>query len=156
MRQRWLLLLVYLFQWNPAWTAVLTNTAGRPVVTPTPPAQVVGHFTLSFTDLSVPLAGLPIQVIRTYDSRDQRPGDFGIGWTLDIKNARAGLRPQRSVAFTPQRRYPAQPVPIHRPFSPFDLHLHAQSWSGLDHFDFRVAVMNLLFKPAAGILLAVS
>src|SRR6185369_612000 len=48
----------------------------------------VGNFTLSFTDLDVPLAGLPIQVIRTYDSRDTRSGDFGAGWKLGLKNVR--------------------------------------------------------------------
>ncbi|HYI07797.1 MAG TPA: discoidin domain-containing protein [Thermoanaerobaculia bacterium] len=48
----------------------------------------VGVFTLSFTDLNVPVAGLPIQVTRTYDSRDKRRGDFGIGWTLDVKSLR--------------------------------------------------------------------
>lgn len=48
----------------------------------------VGHFTLSFNDLTIPLAGIPIQVTRTYDSRDKRVGDFGVGWTLDVKNIR--------------------------------------------------------------------
>ena len=50
--------------------------------------QKIGNFTLAFNDLSVPVAGLPIQVIRSYDSRDKRPGDFGVGWTLGIKNVR--------------------------------------------------------------------
>jgi RHS repeat-associated protein len=50
--------------------------------------QKVGNFTVSFEDLSVPVAGLPIQLIRTYDSRDKRIGDFGIGWTLGIRNVR--------------------------------------------------------------------
>ncbi|MCP3958903.1 MAG: hypothetical protein GY719_13710 [bacterium] len=48
----------------------------------------VGHFSLSFIDLDVPVVGLPIQVMRTYDTRDLRPGDFGAGWTLDLTNAR--------------------------------------------------------------------
>lgn len=51
----------------------------------------VGLFTLSFEDLSVPLAGIPIQVIRTYDSRNAMAGikgDFGIGWTLSLKDIR--------------------------------------------------------------------
>lgn len=48
----------------------------------------VGNFTLSFSDLNVPLAGVPIQIVRTYDSRDQRTNDFGIGWSLDIGNIR--------------------------------------------------------------------
>jgi RHS repeat-associated protein len=48
----------------------------------------VGNFTLSFSDLNVPLPGLPIQVIRTYDSRNRTPGDFGAGWRLGISNVR--------------------------------------------------------------------
>ncbi len=44
----------------------------------------VGKFSLSFTDLVVPLSGLDIEVIRTYDSRDKVQRDFGFGWTLDI------------------------------------------------------------------------
>jgi len=48
----------------------------------------IGHFTLSFNDLTIPVAGIPIQVIRTYDSRDKRAGDFGVGWALNLKNIR--------------------------------------------------------------------
>lgn len=47
--------------------------------------QKVGNFTLSFTDLTVPVAGLPITVTRTYDSRHRRRGDFGIGWRLGVQ-----------------------------------------------------------------------
>ena len=46
----------------------------------------VGNFTLSFTDLSIPVSGLPITVTRTYDSRDTDPGDFGAGWKLDVSS----------------------------------------------------------------------
>jgi RHS repeat-associated protein len=45
----------------------------------------IGHFTLSFVDLAVPVSGLDIEVVRTYDSRDRRQGDFGFGWTLDVR-----------------------------------------------------------------------
>ena len=45
----------------------------------------VGIFTLSFMDLQIPMSGLPITVTRTYDSRDKRQGDFGIGWRLGVK-----------------------------------------------------------------------
>ncbi|MEO8435564.1 MAG: PKD domain-containing protein [Pyrinomonadaceae bacterium] len=48
----------------------------------------VGHFQIAFSDLNVPLAGLPIEVIRSYDSRDKRVGDFGVGWTLGLRSAR--------------------------------------------------------------------
>ncbi|MDQ3803119.1 MAG: hypothetical protein M3416_04620, partial [Acidobacteriota bacterium] len=50
--------------------------------------QKVGNFSISFEDLNVPVAGLPIQIIRTYDSRDKRAGDFGVGWTLEVKTVR--------------------------------------------------------------------
>lgn len=45
----------------------------------------VGHFTISFTDLEIPLSGIPITVTRTYDSRDKRQGDFGVGWRLGVQ-----------------------------------------------------------------------
>lgn len=45
----------------------------------------VGNFTLTFTDLSIPMSGIPITVTRTYDSRDKRMGDFGVGWRLDVQ-----------------------------------------------------------------------
>jgi RHS repeat-associated protein len=48
----------------------------------------IGHFTLSWVDLEIPLSGLPIRLTRTYDSRDKRVGDFGIGWRLDVSNVR--------------------------------------------------------------------
>jgi RHS repeat-associated protein len=46
--------------------------------------QKVGQFSVSFTDLEVPVAGLPIRIVRTYDSRDKRRGDFGFGWRLHL------------------------------------------------------------------------
>jgi RHS repeat-associated protein len=46
----------------------------------------VGNFTLTFTDLAVPVSGLPITVTRTYDSRDQNLRDFGTSWSLGIAN----------------------------------------------------------------------
>jgi RHS repeat-associated protein len=48
----------------------------------------VGNFTLSFNDLTVPVAGIPIQIIRTYDSRIKSVGDFGFGWNLNIKTSK--------------------------------------------------------------------
>ncbi|MFO1501304.1 MAG: putative Ig domain-containing protein [Verrucomicrobiota bacterium] len=48
-----------------------------------------GEFRLQFTDLTIPLAGIPIQVGRVYDSRTSRDkGDFGFGWTLGVRDAR--------------------------------------------------------------------
>ncbi len=46
----------------------------------------VGNFSLTFTDLQIPLSGFPITISRTYDSRDKGRGDFGIGWRLGIQS----------------------------------------------------------------------
>lgn len=46
----------------------------------------VGNFTVSLTDLSIPLAGIPISITRTYDSREKSSRDFGFGWTIDIQS----------------------------------------------------------------------
>src|SRR5262249_13617815 len=48
----------------------------------------VGAFSLIFTDLEVPLSGLPITLQRTYDSRDKAVGDFGVGWRLGLETLR--------------------------------------------------------------------
>src|SRR5207244_2701454 len=51
-------------------------------------SQAIGAFSLTFLDLSVPVAGLPIEVTRTYDSRDKGQGDFGFGWRLGLTSLR--------------------------------------------------------------------
>jgi RHS repeat-associated protein len=63
----------------------------------------VGNFTLSFQDLSVPMAGMPITVNRTYDSRDKRVGDFGVGWRLDIQTLRLNTNRVLGTAWTGTR-----------------------------------------------------
>ncbi len=45
----------------------------------------VGLFSITLKDLEVPLAGVPLAVTRTYDSRDKRKGDFGVGWRLGMQ-----------------------------------------------------------------------
>ncbi len=45
----------------------------------------IGNFTISFLDMSLPVAGLPVEVYRTYDSRRRTiDGDFGYGWEMTI------------------------------------------------------------------------
>ncbi|WP_193214050.1 PKD domain-containing protein [Luteolibacter marinus] len=48
----------------------------------------IGHFSLAFEDLSIPLTGIPLSVTRTYDSRDPRGGDFGPAWNVGLKSIR--------------------------------------------------------------------
>jgi RHS repeat-associated protein len=47
----------------------------------------LGEFKLDFTDLSIPIAGVPITITRTYDTRNaNEQGDFGYGWTLSVSD----------------------------------------------------------------------
>jgi RHS repeat-associated protein len=59
----------------------------------------VGNFTVTFKDLEIPVAGIPITIYRSYDSRfSHKKGDFGYGWNIDIQttkieeNRRSGER----------------------------------------------------------------
>ena len=49
----------------------------------------VGNFSFTLEDLSIPMAGIPIVVNRTYDSRRRTEAlDFGYGWSIDYQNAK--------------------------------------------------------------------
>ena len=48
----------------------------------------VGLFSLTYQDLNIPAAGIPLTIHRTYDSRDKTQGDFGIGWRLGLQTLR--------------------------------------------------------------------
>jgi RHS repeat-associated protein len=67
-----------------------TSIAG-PITVVVTGNQKIGNFTVSFNDLTVPVAGLPIQVVRTYDSRNKLAGDFGVGWNLDLKTVQLSI-----------------------------------------------------------------
>lgn len=52
--------------------------------------QIDGEFKpgvvqLSFTDMTVPVAGIPITIERSYDSRVKTGRDLGIGWDLSLR-----------------------------------------------------------------------
>jgi len=47
----------------------------------------LGNFKLSFTDLSIPVSGIPIQVTRTYDTLTANTrDDFGYGWRMEFRD----------------------------------------------------------------------
>ncbi|MCP3912733.1 MAG: hypothetical protein GY713_17465, partial [Actinomycetia bacterium] len=47
----------------------------------------LGRYAVTYQDLDVPVAGIPLRVLRTYDTVDRTsPGDFGYGWNLEIAN----------------------------------------------------------------------
>ncbi len=63
----------------------------------------LGNFSLSFTDLEIPVAGIPITIRRTYDTLDAgTSGDFGYGWKLDV------VQPTVSVDMSTTGQYPAR------------------------------------------------
>ena len=48
----------------------------------------LGNFRLSFQDMTIPVAGISLNVMRTYDSlRADRSSDFGYGWRMEYRNA---------------------------------------------------------------------
>ncbi len=57
-----------------------------------------GRVRFTVTDFTVPVAGLPIQIQRTYDSLGRgRVGDFGHGWSLGIASAHLQVDPGMNV-----------------------------------------------------------
>ncbi|HEU4508352.1 MAG TPA: PKD domain-containing protein, partial [Pyrinomonadaceae bacterium] len=60
-----------------------------------------GRITLSFTDLTVPVTGIPITIQRNYDSLERNQiGDFGYGWSLDMAGPRLEVSPDNDVTIT--------------------------------------------------------
>jgi RHS repeat-associated protein len=56
----------------------------------------IGNFTLSFTDLSIPVSGIPVTLTRTYDSLNASHQDeLGYGWRLEYRDTdlRTSVRP---------------------------------------------------------------
>lgn len=44
----------------------------------------IGQFSLAFQDISIPVSGIPINVIRSYNSFNKNQGDFGVGWDMGL------------------------------------------------------------------------
>ncbi len=60
-----------------------------------------GRITLSITDLTVPLSGLPITIERQYDSLERNLiGDFGYGWSIEMAGPRLEISPDNDVTIT--------------------------------------------------------
>ncbi|WP_431685685.1 Ig-like domain-containing protein [Hahella sp. NBU794] len=49
----------------------------------------VGNFSITLEDLNIPVAGMPVRVTRTYDSRRRSEAlDFGYGWSLGYQDVK--------------------------------------------------------------------
>jgi|GEM_PF-970129 len=60
-----------------------------------------GRVVLSTTDFTLPLAGLPITVGRTYDSLERNiHSDFGYGWSLALGNPRLEIDDSNNITLT--------------------------------------------------------
>ena len=44
----------------------------------------IGQFSLAFQDISIPVSGIPINVVRSYNSFNKKQGDFGTGWDMAL------------------------------------------------------------------------
>jgi YD repeat-containing protein len=69
----------------------------------------LGNFRLSFTDLAIPVTGIPISLTRTYDTLTANESDdFGYGWRMEFRDTdlRTSLG-KRSEADEELGRYPA-------------------------------------------------
>ena len=128
------------------------DSMGQTVATPIQTVSLeknlkVGNFTLSFQDLNVPVSGIPIQIVRTYDSRDQRQDDFGIGWSLDIKNIT--LQKTRSLGPNWYQTYYFDPVLPYYELDPVQPREITVTMAGnkVYHFDMQVKPMQQYFAP---------
>lgn len=85
---------------------VTTDTSGRSaeaaIAVVVKDDMKLGHVALTFQDLDVPVSGIPIEVLRSYDSRDKSRGDFGFGWRLDVNRVRVHESSVMGRAFTAQ------------------------------------------------------
>jgi RHS repeat-associated protein len=70
----------------------------------------VGNFSVTFQDLVIPVAGIPITINRTYDSRNKRKGDFGIGWSLDLQTTK--IKENRVLGEDWVKTISGGPIPI--------------------------------------------
>ena len=79
---------------NGAYELVIRATSSDGGVTVSETSFVVdgqlkpGRFLKGFDDMSVGVAGLPVRVIRRYDSFDKAVGDFGVGWRVELAEFR--------------------------------------------------------------------
>jgi RHS repeat-associated protein len=60
-----------------------------------------GRVTITVTDLTVPVTGIPITIEREYDSLERNHvGDFGYGWSLEMAGPRLEVSPDNDVTLT--------------------------------------------------------
>jgi RHS repeat-associated protein len=56
----------------------------------------IGQFSFSQQDLALPINGIPLTVVRTYNSINPTRGDFGYGWTYSLMDMQASIDETRA------------------------------------------------------------
>jgi YD repeat-containing protein len=60
----------------------------------------LGNFRLSFTDISIPVTGIPINLTRTYDTlTSNNRDDFGYGWRMEFRDTDLRTSLKRDLTF---------------------------------------------------------
>ncbi len=98
----------------------------------------IGHFQLTFSDLRIPLSGLDLEVLRTYDSRDARlgrVGDFGPGWSMELR--KGSVRHNRTPGEGWQIRAASLPC---QQVVETQTHLTSVRLSDVEHYRFRLSL----------------
>lgn len=112
----------------------------------------LGRYRTTYKDLDVPVSGIPIQVLRTYDSLDRlHQGDFGQGWSLQVASFRVQVnRPLGQGGWT---RYGCGSGLIFVPicYKTERPHYVTITWPDgrTESFDFTPQGLNTFYKIAA-------
>jgi RHS repeat-associated protein len=127
-----------------------TNIGGRSA-TATRVVQVdgrlkLGNLTFSATDLTVPVAGIPITIGRTYDSTNAtRSGDFGYGWKLTLGGYSATVDPATTApSFLNGYATFRAPTPANQTVPPTHIYVKRPD-GGVDGYTFTPVPAEVLF-----------
>ena len=70
----------------------------------------VGNFTITLEDLNIPMAGIPVRITRTYDSRRRNEKlDFGYGWSIGYQDVKVE-ESRTQGKFWSLNKYPSGPL----------------------------------------------
>ncbi len=96
---------------NDTYTVTVSATSSNGGVQSTSTTVAVdgnlklGRYQTTYKDVDLPVGGLPMQVLRSYDSIDARSGDFGVGWQVSLGNFRVSAN--RTLGAGGWTEYPA-------------------------------------------------
>jgi RHS repeat-associated protein len=137
---------------NGAYTPRLTATnVGNQTGTASQTVQVdgrlkLGNLTFSATDLTIPVAGIPITIGRTYDSANAaRSGDFGFGWKLTLGGYSATVDPATTApSFLNGYATFRAPTPANQAVPPTHIYVKRPD-GGVDGYTFHPVAAEVLF-----------